>query len=324
MNDEAKWWHRWLRLPHELRRMGLIGINARNATYMLPSNRRSLYRLVDDKLRTKALATEQSIAIPETYFVLRNQHDIANFLTLGIPYESFVIKPARGSGGKGVLVIEHRDDECFYKLSGVRVTLEELKYHATNILAGLFSLGGQRDVAIIEYRVRPNNIFNDISFQGAPDIRILLYHGYVAMAMMRVTTSESDGRANLHQGAVGIGIDLRSGKTVQAVYLNRLIEKHPDTKKSLIGIEIPCWEEFLSLAMTCHDMIGMGYLGVDMMLDEQFGPMMIEINARPGLSIQMANGVGLAHRLEEIDAQHASAPLASRAEKWAWLMSQKD
>jgi len=48
----------------------------------------------------------------------------------------------------------------------------------------------------------------------------------------------------------------------------------------------------------------MGYLGVDIVLDAQAGPLMLELNARPGLNIQIANQEGLLHRLRLIE-QHA-------------------
>ena len=37
------------------------------------------------------------------------------------------------------------------------------------------------------------------------------------------------------------------------------------------------------------------------MLDKTHGPMMLELNARPGLAIQIANGKGLIGRLQKID-----------------------
>ena len=81
---------------------------------------------------------------------------------------------------------------------------------------------------------------------------------------------------------------------------------------------MPEWDKILDIAVTCQEMTGLGYLGVDLMIDETIGPLMIEVNARPGLAIQMANGVGLLRRLEPVVAQHRHEPAAGHAEKIAF------
>lgn len=323
MSDQEqnrKWWHQWFRTPAELKGLGVVGINMRNAKYLLPNNPRRLYGLVDDKLQTKALAEKQGLSVPKTYGVITNPHDAARVLETLEGIESFVIKPARGSGGKGVLVIDARKDGLFYKPSGVALSFSDLKHHISNILAGLFSLGGNRDCALIEYRVRPTEQLSQISYQGAPDIRLVMLHGYPVMAMLRAATRESDGRANLHQGALGVGIDLLSGKTIRAVHHGHPVTHHPDVGVDLIGLQLPNWNKILEIAVTCQEMTGLGYLGVDLMIDRVLGPLMIEANARPGLSIQMANGVGLLRRLEPVGKQHQQHPKVSRAGKIEFSM----
>ncbi len=310
-----KWWHPWLRTPSELRDLGVVGINMRNARFLLPNNPRRLYGLVDDKLQTKALAEAEGISVPETYAVIRSPRDSAKIEKTLKDRGAFVIKPARGSGGKGVLVIDGRSGRGYAKPSGNLLTGDEIRHHVSNILAGLFSLGGQRDCALVEYRVRPAKVMTDISYQGAPDIRIVMLHGYPVMAMLRAATRESDGRANLHQGALGIGIDIASGRTVRAVHHGKPVTRHPDLDVDLIGIQLPGWDQILDIAVTCQEMTGLGYLGVDIMIDEKTGPLMIEVNARPGLAIQMANGVGLLSRLEPVVEQHARHPGAGHFEK---------
>lgn len=307
-----------MRTPRELRELGVVGINMRNARFLLPNNPRRLYGLVDDKLQTKALAQREGISIPETYAVIRTPHDAARLEAKLADRQSFVVKPTRGSGGKGVLVIDGRENGSYVKPSGSKLGGDELRHHVANILAGLFSLGGQRDCGLVEYRVRPAKILTDISYQGAPDIRIVLLHGYPVMAMLRAATKESDGRANLHQGAIGIGIDLATGKTVRAVHHGKPITVHPDIDINLIGIQMPEWDKILDIAVTCQEMTGLGYLGVDLMIDESLGPLMIEVNARPGLAIQMANGVGLLRRLEPVVEQHRQHPGAGHEEKIAF------
>lgn len=315
---KPKWWHRWLLMPGELRALGVVGINMRNARFLLPNNPRRLYGLVDDKLQTKALAEERGLAVPETYGVLKTPRDTRRFTDLLKGRESFVVKPARGSGGKGVLVIDGREDGEFIKPSGARLSTAEVHHHLANILAGLFSLGGNRDQALVEYRVRPARVLTDLSYQGAPDVRVVLLHGYPVMAMLRAATRESDGRANLHQGALGIGIDLATGLTVRAVHHGHPVTLHPDSKIPLLGVRIPDWDRMLEIAVICQEMTGLGYLGVDLMVDEKLGPLMIEVNARPGLAIQMANGEGLLSRLEPVEVAARTSPDASLRERIAF------
>ena len=318
VTSESRWWHRWFRTPGELRELGVVGINMRNARFLLPNNPRRLYDLVDNKLRTKALAEEHGMRVAETYGVVRNPHDankVENFLNGD---EAFVIKPTRGSGGKGVMVIDGKNGKNYVKPSGAEVTPGDLRNHASNILAGLFSLGGKRDFALIEYRVRPAALLTALSFQGAPDIRVVTLHGYPVMAMLRASTKESDGRSNLHQGALGIGIDIATGITVRAIHHGKPLTHHPDLGIGLIGVQMPEWDTILRMAVACQEMTGLGYLGVDIMIDETKGPLMIEVNARPGLAIQMANGIGLMKRLEPVVGEHRRHPNADLRAKIAF------
>jgi alpha-L-glutamate ligase-like protein len=273
-------------------------MNARNAHYISRLNPRSHYPLVDDKLRTKRLAEGAGIAVPPLYGVIRENHELSGIRSRLAGYADFVVKPAHGSGGNGILVVGERSGERLVKSSGQDITFEDLEFHIANVLSGMYSLGGHPDAAMIEYRVAFDPLFEDIAYRGVPDIRTLVFRGVPVMAMVRLPTRASDGRANLHQGAVGAGIDLASGRTTGAVYRNGIVTRHPDTDHVLAGLQIPNWTRLLDLAARCHDLTSLGYLGVDVVLDAHYGPLMLELNARPGISIQIANRAGLRHRLE--------------------------
>src|SRR5690606_15402177 len=104
----------------------------------------------------------------------------------------------------------------FVKPSGAVLSLTDLKRHLSNILAGLYSLGGSPDIAIIEDLIEADDRFDRYSYQGVPDIRIVVFKGYPIMAMLRLATRASDGKANLHQGAVGVGLDIATGRCLNA------------------------------------------------------------------------------------------------------------
>lgn len=293
-------------LPSLLRKVGVLAINRRNAQFVLKYNPRRLYPLVDDKLKTKQLALSRAIAAPELYGVIEVEGQVKGIQGILQGLDDFVIKPARGSGGNGILVVAQRLDATFRGTDGSIITFEDITYHIFNILSGLYSLGGQRDRAMIEYRVKFHPAFSHIVYQGVPDIRIIVFLGIPVMSMIRLPTRMSRGKANLHQGAIGVGINMASGTTLSGVWRNEVAEKHPDTGNTLTGLAIPEWQRLLEIATACYDITGLGYFGVDMVIDAEKGPMILELNARPGLNIQIANQAGLIPRLrlvEELDVK---------------------
>jgi len=283
----------WLTISKKLKALGILGMNARNYKVISQLNKRRLYPLVDDKVQTKELAFKNGINTTKKIGLIEYQHQVKSFRDIVKTSKSFVIKPAHGSGGKGVLVIKKWNNAFFTTASQKELTYAEVYQHISNILSGLYSLGGQYDVALIEEMVHFSNVFEKFSYQGVPDVRIIVYKGYPVMAMTRLATKESGGRANLHQGAVGVGLDVKTGQTLTAVQHNKPIEVHPDTKALLKELKVPLWREHLLIAAKAYEMTGLGYLGADIVLDKNKGPMMLELNARPGLSIQIANSLGL-------------------------------
>lgn len=281
-----------------------MGINRRNAEYTLKYNSRDRYPLVDDKLRTKKLATEAGIAVPELYGIIETEYQVRRFPEIVATHEEFALKPARGSGGSGILVVAGRSKNMFREVDGSLRTREEVGYHLSNVISGMHSLGGQPDKALIEYRVQFDPLFETISYQGVPDIRVIVFLGVPVMSMVRLPTRMSGGRANLHQGAIGAGIDMASGTTLTAVRHNAIISEHPDTGNPVTGIKIPHWQKLLNIAAQCNELTGLGYIGVDLVLDEGKGPLLLEMNARPGLSIQIANRAGLLPRLNLVEQHH--------------------
>lgn len=285
----------------QLRTLGVLGMNQRNGDYISRYNPRRLYPLVDDKLLTKRLAEEAGVTVPRLYAVVEIEKQISQVSAKLSQYNDFVVKPAHGSGGEGILVIIGRAQGGYRKASGVIMSEQEFRHHLSNVLSGMYSLGGLPDTALIEQRVDFDPVFKDVSYQGVPDIRTIVFKGIPVMAMIRLPTRMSDGKANLHQGAIGVGIDLKTGRTFSGVWREEVVTQHPDTGSAVIDLTIPGWEEILELTSRCYDIVGLGYLGVDIVLDKEHGPMMLEMNARPGLSIQIANRMGLQKRLAQIE-----------------------
>ena len=292
----------------DLENLGILGINNRVGRYILRHNKRENYPLVDDKVKTAQRAEAWGIAMPENYMIVENYGSLKNLHLKILNYDSFVIKPANGSQGNGIIVIKEIIKE---EKNGVMrvlcrrsndklMDIEEVKHHISGILSGLYSLSGQSDTAIIQSKIDKHPIFDNYSYGGIPDIRVIVFEGYPVMSMVRLPTKSSDGRANLHQGAIGAGINLADGSTNNAVIKNQVIDFHPDTGHKLVGLKLPFWREILELAAQCYDMVELGYLGADIVLTPDRGPILLELNARPGLGIQIANLAGLVPRLEKI------------------------
>ena len=308
-------WRFWA-WPKELRRLGVLGMNSRNANYILKSNPRKNFPNVDDKLRTKRICESRGIPVPVTFAAISRNGDIARWFEFVKERAEFVIKPAHGSGGRGIVVIASHDSETFVTPSGAILTSADVRYHLSSVLSGLFSLGGQPDTAIIEQRIVCHSSFQPYSVGGTPDIRVIVYRGVPVMAMVRLPTSASRGRANLHQGAIAAAVNLQTGTTFGGVCLNRPVDEHPDTGATIRGFQIPFWNQVLTSSMELADNLGLGYVGIDFVIDETKGPLILEANARPGLAIQVANRCGLAPRMEKIDQEKVGLNPPNRRLEW--------
>lgn len=283
-----------------LKKHGILGMNARLGSYILPFNKRKDYPLVDNKIEASKLAALHGIQGPNTHFLIHSFGDIKEAISKFPPLTPFVIKPNRGAMGKGILIVEKINDDGSSETSKGRLEKRDLIRHLSHILNGMYSLGGLPDSVIIQEKLSIHKALAPYAYKGIPDIRVIVFKGYPVMSMMRLPTKMSQGRANLHQGAVGLGLGIGTGEVVSAIHKNIFIRNHPDTNEDLYTLKIPNWREVLELASKCYNFTNMGYLGVDIVLDEKKGPLLLEINARPGLSIQVANRTGLVPRLEKI------------------------
>lgn len=289
----------------------ILGINARNKIFSYVYNTAKGKAIAASKLLTKKYLKKAGVPVPEIYAKFRHFEDVWNFDWEKLP-SSFALKPNQGLGGEGIVVVKRRakDGNGWITTQRKRVTVDDLKLHATDILEGAFSMGNEPDVAYIEEYVGRHKAFRKYAYRGTPDIRVIVFNKVPVMAMLRLPTKESGGRANLHQGAIGVGVDIATGITTRAIWHGDVIKFKPGTKRKLHGIKIPHWNKILETAVLAQEASFLGYVGVDVVLHPTKGPVVLEINSQPGLSIQMANGVGLKRRLEKVedlkirDAEH--------------------
>ena len=282
----------------------ILGMNSRNLRFIRPNNFKKAKRLADNKLKSKRLLGKNGLPVPALIAKIktRQELDVFDFSTLP---NSFVLKPNMGLGGEGILVVYGRKKgmtNVWVKADRSLVTENDLKNQIINILDGSFSRTNTPDIAFFEERVKLSKTFKPYSYRGIPDIRVIVYNKVPVMAMLRLSTQESQGKANLQLGGIGCGIDMATGTTTSAVQgKSRFIENVPGSRLSLSGIRIPYWQQILELAVKAQEVSGLGFLGADITIDRDQGPVFLELNARPGLSIQIANMEGLLTRLNRVE-----------------------
>ena len=290
----------------------ILGLNRRNQEYVRQYNPPSAKAIADNKILTKRILKKEFIQTPEVYKLIRTKKQL-QFLDWGSLPKSFVIKPNKGTSGNGIIVFygKKKGQDAWIRPNGSIMSKRDIILHIENILEGRFSMGSKNDIAIIEERVKTDSLLKQYSYKGVPDIRIICFNQVPIMGMLRLPTKRSNGTANLHSGAICTGIDMESGITTYSMHMHasafrsdtyKLVESTLDLQenKPLSGIQIPYWNEMLEISLKCQKASNLGYIGVDIAIDAEKGPVVFEINARPGLGIQVANQAGLKWRLEKV------------------------
>ena len=324
----------------------ILGLNARTQLYSYRFNSRAGKKVADSKIQTWRVLKKTGVPTPKVIKRFKKASDVFSYNWEKLP-DAFALKPSRGLGGEGIIVIKKRALANIQKKNGKtklvkersawittqreRITADDLKLHVLDILEGAYSMGSEPDVAFVQDYVGRHKIFRKLAYRGTPDIRVIVFKKVPVMAMLRLPTKESKGRANLHQGAVGVGIDIGTGITTRAVWHQDYIGKKPGSNKKLHGIKIPHWNTVLMTAVNAQIASELNYIGVDVVMHPEKGPMVIEINAQPGLQIQLANKTGLRKRLEKIDdlevinAEHGvRIARAIFTEKFAYQVTQEE
>lgn len=284
-----------------LRLGDILGINARSADYLV-LNKKSARKRADDKLLTKKMLRRARVGHPRLLGVLKDAREVRDF-DWGKLTSGFAIKPVQGFGGQGIILVKRpaKEEGKFWSVDGKKLSVDDLILHTVDIVEGKYSHNNLPDKAMIEERITIHPKFKKLAVGGAPDVRVIVFNRIPVMAMLRLPTAESGGKANLHQGAIGLGIDMATGITTHGVYKNKQIKYFPDTNKKVNGIAIPHWNKILLMAVKTQKVSHLPYLSVDMLIDQEKGPVVLELNDQPGLSIQLANMAGLRRRLQRVE-----------------------
>lgn len=275
----------------------VIGLNERNINLIYPNNDRKHYALADDKVLTKELLHKHEIPCAKTYAVIEYVSEIKRIWKTCQQYQSLAIKPANGCGGGGIKILR-KDTDGNWISSGKKVTDRQIFQHMAATIMGFFSLGSH-DRVLIEECIEPHPFFQQIYPEGVPDFRIITLDQKPIMGMLRMPTDRSDGKANLHQNGVGIGVDMEKGQLTEVYDGKRYFNHHPDNDFIVNGVKIPYWKEIMDISIATAKAFPLNYLGIDIVIDKHKGPQIMEVNVRPGLGIQLVNKKGLKAAIEE-------------------------
>lgn len=278
----------------------VLGINARNIDLIARLNDPRWILTANDKVETKRCLEAAGVPTPVTLAVLESELELQRHEAVLRAAAGFAVKPAQGSGGNGIILVERFEADCYHLMSGEQWSNEQMEAHLRDITHGLFSTGDEPDCVLIETLIEPDEFTYSLYVDGIADIRVLIAQGEPVAAMLRVPTHSSGGKANLHQGGAGFGVDLASGRLMSGIHQGQVIEAHPDTGEMLTGRTIPHWERVLTVACAAQKAVPLGYAGVDICLDRRLGPIVLEINARPGIEIQNALQQGLVPKLDGV------------------------
>ena len=281
----------------------VLGMNERNIRYIYRHNQRKHYPLADDKLITKRILSEHGIPTPKLIKLYEHFFQIRTIGKDLSGMKDFVIKPARSMGGGGIIIVNEFADGHWLAAGDVKMDADDLYDHAGRILSGVFSLDNARDSLMVEEKIMLHSELADLVTTGIPDIRIIIFKNIPVMAMLRLPTEKSKGRANLHAGGIGAGINMTDGITFINSRYPKSVEFSPDNGRRLVGVKIPFWNEIISISRQVAGIVPLVYMGIDFVIDQRYGPQILELNVRPGLEIQNINGEGLRDRLNRLESK---------------------
>ncbi len=278
----------------------ILGLNERYLNYIRPHNLKRAIQIADDKVLTKEVLSKYNIPVPKMISVIRNRKDLESMDFETLP-KSFVLKPVHGVRGGGVDIFYNRDKKGnWIRADRSKASIEDIKSLCRDILDGKYSLHNEADVVLIEERVKSHKVFRYHTYKGTPDVRVIVFNSIPVMSYLRIPTEKSRGKANLDLGAIGAGIDMAVGKTTYAITGKKgIVERIPTTNLPIAGLKIPYWDKIMEYAILASNVTKLGFGGFDFLIDKELGPVIVEINARPGLSIQLANQTGLRARLKK-------------------------
>lgn len=289
-----------------------LSIQIRNRNYIAKYNSTILHPIIN-KFNMKDQFETWRVPTAELYAIINDENQLRPLMvrlqTESIFQNGFVVKPSQSFGGKGILVVKERTPDGNFVCGGEITHPDFIKTELMKILHGEYltsQTSSDKDIAIIEEKIINDPNLSKISI-GLPDIRVIVFRGIPVMAMARLSTKESEGKANLKQGAIGAAISIKDGIMFHAEIKKHDIQKHPDTGEQIVNYQFDSWKEMLAVSCLAQKSTCLGYAGVDLVVNEKGRILVLEVNKRPGLEIQNINQSSLLRRFEYIEKNNLDA-----------------
>lgn len=303
---------------------GILGVNKRFLKYIKPLNPQKDIKLADSKLKTKNLLKNLDIPYPKLIDVIKNRKQLKNYDFSKLYWQDFVIKPNKWSKGKWIMIcsVKKLNDEFFIKVWNKLLSQDEFKKYLIDILDWKYSLTLWNDIILIEEKIEPSDEFKIFCEYWLADIRLIVMNLVPVMAMLRYPTLKSWWKANIAAWWIWFWIDIWTWKIV-SMYKDRIIytKNFPKEYQQFYNKTIPYWDDILLYSSQIQYFTNIWYLWLDWVISKKW-PMLLEINARAWMEIQLVNWEWLEKRLRKIHDLHITLP-SKWVEVWKTLFSKK-
>jgi hypothetical protein len=321
----------------------ILGMNKRNNTYITEFNPKKGIRLANNKIQTKKFLTQRGIPVPQTIAHIKTRQERLYFDFSKITHTTFVIKPNKWSKGSGIFIIKEmrlRKDyqptqqvqetgektfwdrfnifnqnfdavyDSWYEffVGSTWISEQNLKEKCLWIFDGSYSSNNKSDTILLEDRLLPGIGFTEFCEYGLADMRVIIFNLVPMIAMLRMPTKESWGKANLAQGGIWLGLDIITWK-INSLYRKwkSYTSEFPPEWQHFKGKTIPYRKEIIQYSANAQYFVNIGYLGMDWVITQKW-PKLLEINARSWLEIQNITGKPLLSIMQKIEDLDITTP----------------
>lgn len=209
-----------------------------------------------------------------------NKKEFAKFCE---KHPKFVAKPTKESCGKGVEIIDSTDKKI---------------YDLYN------ELYNNKQILVEEIAVQCKKL-SDLHPDSINTLRVVTLKGTVVTALLRIGNNHNNVDNFNHEGLC-VPIDIEDGIVkYQAIdKKGNLYEKHPITKKEIVGFKVPKWNEVKKICeQAALEIPQVGYIGWDVCVTKD-DICFIEANEFPGhdlygLPPHRTNNIGLLPKFQE-------------------------
>ncbi len=235
--------------------------------------------LYNNKLVGAQLCKSLSVRQPTTYCMLEPDASFRDRLAAVFQssgQRQLMLKPVFGRSGIGIAMVEQRDNGIFVRTSSAEMPLAEFRLEYPVFLQEVL----RQDPRIAAIWHSSVNTMRIVTMLTASDDVIILG------GTMRFGVGKSIVD-NWSAGGVASGIETETGRLRKYAgdMLGNSYTQHPSSQFTFEGFEIPEWQRILDAARAIQREIPFSRIaGLDLCLNENAQPILIEINGLPDVT----------------------------------------